>query len=195
MCLNSCFCVKLLDVLFVSLNESCSALTLLHVQQHSSLTVFLSRESHLGSMVPRVRLGSMWFRTFTRKTCKQWKTHPRIAVYFHTSTCPWRIFFSHSVIFTPATLCYKETQSAVCLGRCEIQKHIWKTQLKQANNYNNKSLSTLKGVADSGFIWINGAIRTTPANSVGLSQAVRMEIAPPWARSIGWIFCEWPGNY
>lgn len=39
---------------------------------------------------------------------------------------------------------------------------------------------TLNGVADSGFIWTIGAIRTTPANSVGRSHAVRMEMAPPW---------------
>lgn len=39
---------------------------------------------------------------------------------------------------------------------------------------------TLNGVADSGFIWTIGAIRTTPANSVGRLHAVRMEIAPPW---------------
>lgn len=37
----------------------------------------------------------------------------------------------------------------------------------------------MKGVAESGFIWTKGAIRTTPAKSVGRSQAVRMEIAPP----------------
>lgn len=38
---------------------------------------------------------------------------------------------------------------------------------------------TLNGVAESGFIWTIGAIRTTPAKSPGLSQAARMEIAPP----------------
>ena len=39
--------------------------------------------------------------------------------------------------------------------------------------------NTLKGVAESGFIWTMGAIRTTPAKSPGLSHAVRMEMAPP----------------
>ena len=38
---------------------------------------------------------------------------------------------------------------------------------------------TLKGVAESGFIWTMGEIRTTPAKSLGLSHAVRMEMAPP----------------
>lgn len=38
---------------------------------------------------------------------------------------------------------------------------------------------TLKGVAESGFIWTIGAIRTTPAKSLGLSQATRMDMAPP----------------
>lgn len=46
--------------------------TLAH--QHLSPTCFLSRETHLDSMEPRVMLGSMWFRTFARKTCKQRKT-------------------------------------------------------------------------------------------------------------------------
>ena len=38
---------------------------------------------------------------------------------------------------------------------------------------------TLKGVAESGFIWTKGEIRATPAKSLGLSHAVRMEMAPP----------------
>lgn len=42
---------------------------------------------------------------------------------------------------------------------------------------------TLNGVADSGFIWTRGAIRTTPTKSPGLSQAVRIEIAPPYKRN------------
>lgn len=32
------------------------------------LTCFWSRETHLDSMDPRVRLGIMWFRTFARNT-------------------------------------------------------------------------------------------------------------------------------
>lgn len=41
----------------------------------------------------------------------------------------------------------------------------------------------MKGVADSGFIWIMGAIRTTPAKSCGLSHTVRIEMAPPWRKT------------
>jgi hypothetical protein len=38
---------------------------------------------------------------------------------------------------------------------------------------------TLKGVADSGFILTIGAIRATPAKSLGRAHAVRIEMAPP----------------
>lgn len=73
-------------------------------QHHLPLTCFLSRETHLDSIAPRLKLGSIWFRTFARKTCKQWKTHPSITAYFQTSK---RSLKDISIYFSiyPLTIC------------------------------------------------------------------------------------------
>lgn len=52
-------------------SKGLSSITRFFNLQHLSLTCFLSRDTHLESMEPRVRLGIMWFKTFARKTCKQ----------------------------------------------------------------------------------------------------------------------------
>lgn len=66
------------------------------------------------------------------------------------------------------------------LRRREKEKRGECKSREQSREWVCKLYCTLNGVAESGFIWTIGAISTTPAKSLGLSQAVRMEIAPPW---------------
>ena len=65
--------------------------------------------------------------------------------------------------------------------RGEYDEIIQKTKedIKKKRGMRKANEFTLKGVAESGFIWTMGEIRTTPAKSLGLSHAVRMEMAPP----------------
>lgn len=71
----------------------------------------------------------------------------------------------------------KTTDSWVLNSVTQLER---KLERKSEEQWRDKQwCGTLNGVAESGFIWTIGAIRTTPAKSLGLSQAVRMEIAPP----------------
>lgn len=65
------------DVYLITCNnttqEQVQTRTHTHTYKYVQLapTCVLSRETHLDSMEPRVRLGIMWFRSFATKTCKQ----------------------------------------------------------------------------------------------------------------------------
>lgn len=128
-----------------------------NTHQHVSLTCFLSREIHLESMEPRVRLGTMWLRTFARKTCKQRKNKtPRVCQFIFTHQhLPNECFYLSLLFFSPSDLCYKEIQlwtfgvyavefpclHAVCFYCMFISvqsSHFF--LLKHANHLKNKSL-------------------------------------------------------
>lgn len=96
------------------------------------------------------------------------------------------IVFTHS----KPELC--KTSDFWQLGRREE----WGVQKQRERMTGGVIMYTLNGVAESGFIWTMGPIRTTPAKSLGLSQAVRMDIAPPWERkSTDYIIYKWTGNW
>lgn len=78
-----------------------------HPNAQSSLTFVLSLETHLESIVPRVRLGSKWFRTFARKTCQQQTKKKK-------KTCQeFQFIFTHQrlpvFLFFTSDNCYKAT--------------------------------------------------------------------------------------
>lgn len=104
--------------------------------QHLSLTCFLSRDTHLESMEPRVRLGIMWFKTFARKTCKQPKHIQALLFIFVHQRVPEDnfslLFFS---LLPPSAKCDEEdvmvlhrfnhlTASPVCSCSVRVKKHI-----------------------------------------------------------------------
>lgn len=73
----------------------------------------------------------------------------------------------------------KQPLKGYIVAECQVEAATSHLRTGEEREEERVGGATLKGVAESGFIWTRGAIKTTPAKSVGRSQAVRMEIAPP----------------